>query len=260
MHADTFWAISPFNAVFCISFGLFLLLLIGSAVALRGKSEQTRARVLIGACIVTFIGFFVYKYCLSIDVDYDRLIANMGGFNWWGELPLHLCNINMILIPIAVATRNRSLMSFCFFVGPLGAFMALIMPGNGFDGYSVLLARNLGYYGTHFMVLIEGLAVAAYGFYRPRFRDLPKTVLTIFLIALAVFGVNMLLRTTGLHPKANYFYTVETEGNPLLNLFYGLIPVPFLYMIPCALILGVYASIITAGFALGDRLRAKSNA
>ena len=258
MHPQSdFWIMRPFNAVFFLCLGAFLLLLIAASIALRRKSERTRQLVLIAACLVTFFGFFVYKYFLSIDTDFDRITAVMGGFNWWGELPLHLCNINMILVPIAVATKNRGLMSFCFFVGPLGAMLALVMPGNGFEGYSILLPRMLGYYGTHYMVVIECLAVVTFGFYRPKFGDLPKTVLAIFLIALAIFGINMLLRTTGLHPKANYFFTVETEGNPVLEIFYRLIPYPFLYLLPGTLVLGAYAAILTSGFWIADRLRGK---
>ena len=177
----------------------------------------------------------------------------MNGFNWWGELPLHLCNINMILIPIAVMKDRRSLMSFCFFLGPLGALMALLMPGNGFEGYSILLPRMIGYYGTHFMVIIEALALATFGLYRPRFRDFPGTLLTILVISIAVFCVNLLLRATGLHPKANYFYSVETEGNFLLELFHRWIPIPYLYLMPCYLILCPYMAVVTFGFWLADR-------
>ena len=181
----------------------------------------------------------------------------MGGFNWWGELPLHLCNINMILIPIAVLRRSRPLMCFCFFVAPLGALMALLMPGNGFDGYSLLLPRMLGYYGTHFMIVIEGLAIVCFGLYRPKFRDLPRTVLAALLITLVIFGINMLLRWSGLHPKANYFFSVETEGNFLLEIFYKWIPVPFLYLMPAVLILTPYMALITAPFAIADHMKAK---
>lgn len=248
---------APFNGVFFAVFGGFLLLLVLSSLLLRKKSEQVRGRVIVWACLLTLVGFVVYKYCLSIDREYDALTANMGGFNWWGELPLQLCNINMILIPIAVATKNRGLMSFCFFVGPLGALLALVMPGNGFDGYSILMPRMLGYYGTHFMVMIEGLALAAFGLYRPQFRDLPKTLLAILLITFAVFCINMLLRTTGLHPKANYFFSVETEGNPVLEIFHHLIPYPFLYLLPGVLVLVVYMAPITFGFWIADRAHEK---
>ena len=176
------WIMRPLNPLFFAVFGVFLLLLVLAAVLLRGKSETTKGAVLIAACVATLIGFVFYKYFLSIDSDYNVITAGMGGFNWWGELPLQLCNINMIIIPIAVLKKNRSLMCFGFFLGPLGALMALLMPGNGFDGYSLLLPRMLGYYGTHFMVVIEGLALAAFGLFRPKFRDLPKAALAVLAI------------------------------------------------------------------------------
>ena len=254
-HSDAgFWIIHPFNPVFCAVFAAFILLLIVASLLVRGRSDRTKRTVIVAACVLTLIGFFVYKYYLSIDAEYDVLTADMGGFNWWGELPLQLCNINMILIAVSVLLRSRPLMSFCFFLGPLGAMMALAMPCTGFDGYSLLLPRMLGYYGTHFMIVIEAISLASFGLYRPKFRDLPKTFLTIFLVALAVFCVNMLLRFTGLHPKANYFYSVETEGNFLLELFHKWIPVPFLYLLPSFVILGAYASVIILGFHLAGRI------
>jgi uncharacterized membrane protein YwaF len=252
-----FWIVRPFNGVFLLMFAFFLLLLVVSSILLRNKSEKLRQTVLVSACIVTMIGFFIYKYCLSLDEEFNVITASTGGFNWWGELPLQMCNINMILIPIAVLKKSKPLMSFCFFVGPLGAMMALAMPGTGFDGYPLYLPRMLGYYGTHFMIVIEGLAIVTYGFYRPAFRDLLPTILTTFVISFCVFLFNMLLRWTQLHPNANYFFSVETEGNPLLELFYSWIPVIFLYQVPCVLILGVYMLLITSAFALADRLRAK---
>ena len=257
MTATSFWIIRPFNPLFCIVSAAFLAVLVVAGLLLRGRSDRAKRTVIVVACLLTLVGFFVYKYFLSIDAEFDRLTASMGGFNWWGELPLQLCNINMLLIPVAVLLDKRALMSFAFFVGPLGALMALVMPGTGFDGYSLLLPRMLGYYGTHFMIIIEALALAVFGLYRPRFRDIPKTLLAMFVIALGVFGINMLLRWTGLHPHANYFFSVETEGNFLLEMFRSWIPLPFLYLLPGIVILGAYMALITAGFALPDRLKGR---
>ncbi len=253
------WILRPFNALFLFVFGLFLLLLVLSSLLLRGKSVKTKSAVLVAACLLTLIGFVFYKAFLSRDSSYNEITANMGGFNWWGELPLQLCNINMLLIPVAVLKKNRAMMSFSFFVGPLGALMALIMPGNGFDGYSLLLPRMLGYYGTHFMIFIEGLALACFGLYRPRLRDLPRTVLTILLISLTVFVIDLLLRWSGLHPKANYFFAVETEGNFLLERFHRLLPYPYLFLMPSLLILVPYMLLVTLPFELADRVRRKKD-
>ncbi len=251
------WIMTPFNPLFFAVFAGFIALLAGASLLLRGKSEKTKSMVLVAACAVTFVGYFVYKYALSLDADYNEITANMGGFNWWGELPLQLCNISMILIPIAVMKRSRPLLCFGFFIGPLGALMALVMPGNGFDGYSLLLPRMLGYYGTHFMIVMEGWALAAFGLFKPRYSDIPGAALTIFALGLAIFGVNMLLRWSGLHPKANYFFAVETEGNFLLEIFHSWIPVPFLYLIPCIGVLAAYMALVTALLSGIDRLRGK---
>lgn len=254
---NNFWILKPFNPLFIGVFLAFVALLALASLALRKKPEKTRQTALVAACVVTFVGFFVYKYALSLDSEYNTITAQMGGFNWWGELPLQLCNISMILIPIAVLAKNRPLMCFGFFIGPLGALMALAMPGNGFDGYSLLLPRMLGFYGTHFMIVIEGWALVAFGLFRPRFSDIPKAVLTLVLLALAVFGINMLLRWSGLHSKANYFFSVETEGNPLLELFHSWIPVPFLYLIPCIGVLAIYMALVMSGFGIVNWIRGK---
>ena len=258
MTENSFWIMRPFNTLWMIVFVAFLLLLIIVSLILRGKDQRVKTGVLVGACLITLAGFIVYKYYLGQDKAYDVITASMGGFNWWGELPLQLCNINMILIPIAVLRKSRPLMSFCFFLGPLGAMMALVMPGNGFDGYSLLLPRMLGYYGTHFMIVIEGLAIVTFGLFRPTLRDLPKTILAALLIAFGVFVINMLLRWSGLHPKANYFFSVETEGNFLLEIFYKWIPYPFLYLMPCIGILAGYMALIMIMFSLADRKKRKT--
>ena len=224
---------------------------------MRGKSEKAKKAVLVVGSVLTLTGFILYKYYLSLDADFRILNAEMGGFNWWGELPLHLCNINMLLLPVAVTRNSRPLMSFCFFLGPLGALMALMMPSAGFNGYSLLLPRMLGFYGTHFMVMMLGLALAGFGLYRPRFRDLFPAVLAALGVALVIFCFDLFLRRTGLHSKANYFYAVETEGNPVLELFHRLLPFPYLYLIPCLSILCPYMLLVTLPFALSDRRRKK---
>ena len=247
---SSFWIIRPFNPVFFAVLSLFIIILVAASLAVRRSGEGVKKAVIVTACVITLIGFFFYKYYLSIDPEYNAATASMGGFNWWGELPLQLCNINMLLIPVAVLSGKKHLLSFCFFVGPLGALMALVMPSMGFDGYSILLPRMLGYYGTHFAIIIEALAIATFGFYRPSFRDIPRTCLTVAVIAFVVFLFNMLLRVTGLHPHANYFFAVETEGNFLLEIFRKWIPIPFLYLLPAVGVLAVYMCIIDAGFAV----------
>ena len=74
---------------------------------LHGQPERWRAAVLITLCVVNIIGFFVYKWFLSGDVEFLQ-VSGLDKFNWFNELPLQLCNINMFLIPIGILTHRFS--------------------------------------------------------------------------------------------------------------------------------------------------------
>ena len=247
--------IVPFNAAFFICFAAFAALLVGSAVLLRKKDVRVRGRVLAVVMLANFLLFWYYKIALSLDAPYSEICAaaGKGGFSWWEELPFHLCNVNMMLIPAAALTRWRPLCSFCFFLAPLGAFMALIMPAVGFSGYSLFLPRMLGYYITHLLIMAGGIDLAAYGLYRPRFRDFPFTILTAMSVAFVGFVISEAFRYAHLSDHVNYFFAVESEGNPILSLFYRIIPLPYLYLIPCSLILLPYMFLVTGGFWLYEK-------
>ena len=244
--------LEPFNGLFFLLFAAFAAVFLILSLIMRRCSDKVRRATLAGLMLFTLAVFVWYKIMLSRDAEYSAITAaaGKGAFSWWGELPLQLCNINMILIPVAVLTKKRPLMGFGFFLGPLGAAMALFMPGIGFENFSILLPRMIGYFFTHFMVFFGGIALWSFGIYRPTFRDLPGVVLSVIILSLLVFAFNMILRLTGLYPNANYFFTVETEGNPILEIFHSWLPYPFLYILPSLLILLPYMLIITGLFRI----------
>ena len=95
------FSITPFH-------GLHLLLLLLTASAtilifllLRGKREARRANMLISVCLCNLALFTAYKLSLSRDAVYVSAYYP-NGFNLFNELPLHLCNINLFLIPLGV--------------------------------------------------------------------------------------------------------------------------------------------------------------
>ena len=216
---------------------LFILLL------LRGKPDARRSRFLVGVCLFNLALFTVYKLSLSMDAAYVRAYYP-NGFNIFNELPLHLCNINLFLIPLGVWKRNRSIMGFSFFVAPLGALMALLFPEPLFSGFSLLMPRIFGYYVTHSLLVVCGLSLATLGFYRPDPKDIPRILKTFGLLAVGAHLINLLLRLT-LCPEANYFFTYGAEIG-VLKLFWRIIPVPLLYGLPAPLILAAYMYAVCA--------------
>ena len=233
------------NGFFIAPFrGLHLLLLLLTAAAallifllLHKKPEARRSRFLIGVCFFNLALFAGYKLSLSMDAAYVRAYYP-NGFNLFNELPLHLCNINLFLVPIGVWKRNRSILGFSFFVAPLGALMALLFPEPLFSGFSLLLPRIFGYYVTHAVLVVCGLSLATLGFYRPDSRDIPRILKTFVLLALSAHLTNVLFRLT-VCPEANYFFTYGAEVGAL-ELLWRIIPVPLLFGLPALLILAVY--------------------
>ncbi|MCD7738222.1 MAG: YwaF family protein [Lachnospiraceae bacterium] len=218
---------------------------------LRQKAMAQRRKRMLIICAFNIVFFFIYRYSQSIDEEFLRL-TDKEFFNWFGELPLQLCYINMLLIPIGLLIKKRSVMAVAFFAGSLGAFMAILFPDAVYSGFSILLPRMLLYYLLHVSIVVCSVSLCTLGFYRPSFKDLLPTLIITTLLALLMHGVNTLLRVTGICTTANYFFTYGTTSS-LLSLFWDLIPIPYVYELPLALIFAAYITVVTAPFALLDR-------
>lgn len=79
-------------------------------------------------------------------------------------------------------------------------------------------------------------------------------MLFLLVLSAAIFGVNNLLVVTGLCEKANYFYTMGPDGISILELFWSIIPVKFVYLaVFGVVILGVYLLVMASFFRLGKK-------
>ncbi len=243
----------PFHGLFFA----FLALLCGGLVLLgrfaRTHGEREKKALLLGLSLFNMVFYFVYKFALSRDGQFLE-VSDLDRFNWFNELPLQLCNINLFLIPLGVLTRKRPVLGFAFFIAPLGALMAMCFPEPPFVGYSLFLPRMLGFYGTHGLLVVCGLSLAVMGFYRPHWRDFPGIIGAYGVLTVAAHGINLFLRATGLCAQANYFFTFGAEIS-VLQWFWSMIPRPLFYELPAPFILLAYMSSVTGGFSLGNRLR-----
>ncbi len=207
---------------------------------------SARQWILSISCIITIVTFFIYKYYLSIDKEYEELYyLDKGGFSWWYELPLHLCNINMFTSLLGAITLNPIIMGFAFFVGPLGALLAILMPEASFNGYSIFLWRMFGYFFTHYQIVFNCLLLCGMGLYFPEYSQLWKIFLMLVCLSFAIYLLNCYLRKKNIAPFANYFYTVYPDSNPLLELFRKWIPHEYLYLIPAFVCLLIYMYVFT---------------
>lgn len=227
--------IRPFNLVHMGVILFAIILTIVASLLLRKKEQKKKDYIMIGLAIFNILLFVVYKIWLAND-DYP--------FNIWKELPLQLCNINMFLIPLGIIFKNKYLLTFSFYIAPLGALMAMLFPNLDFINNNLFMFRNIGFYGTHIIIFAMGLMLAPLGYIEPKMKNLKILLISTIIFSLGAFIVNILLiAITGVE-DINYFYVMTPEGISILELFWSLIPVKYLYLLPAIVIISLYVLIV----------------
>ena len=95
----------------------------------RNTTERTKTMALLGLSLFNIIIFTVNKFVMARTFE---------GFEILNELPLQLCNLNLILIPLALITKNKLLMSYIYFVATIAAIAAILFFDSRYDGYNVM--------------------------------------------------------------------------------------------------------------------------
>jgi uncharacterized membrane protein YwaF len=173
----------------------------------------------------------------------------------WGSpieyLPLHLCSINAILLPIVVFTKNKTLGNMLL-VWCLGALAALVV-NTAQAEFELLSWTFVFYYFPH--VLEFGIPILL--FTLGLIEKHPKYIVSTLVITMLIYtgvhfcnlGINAYLTENNVLDYAgnliqvNYMYSIVPE-NPLLVLFKQVIPYDYWYMYMIVPILAVYLSIV----------------
>ena len=169
-------------------------------------------------------------------------------------LPLHLCSINAILLPIVVFTRNKKLGNLLL-VWCLGALAALVV--NQAQANFILFSPTFNFY--FFPHVLEfGIPILLFKLkvVELDYKCIGSTLLLTILIYTGVHlcnvglnaycEANQILNYAGDVIKVNYMYSMVPE-NPLLALFYQWVPYQYWYMYLIFPIVIVYLTIVYSG-------------
>lgn len=188
-------------------------------------------------------------------LSFSGIAAIVFNLVTWGSpleyLPLHLCSINALLLPIVVFTRSKTggnlLLVWC-----LGALAALVVNMAQAE-YELNSWTFAFYYFPH--VLEFGIPILL--FKLGLIEKHPKYILSTIVITMLIYtgvhlanvGLNSYLAANNVLDYAenliqvNYMYSIRPE-NPLLALFWQIIPCEYWYMYMIIPILVVYLSIV----------------
>lgn len=166
-------------------------------------------------------------------------------------LPLHLCSLNAMVLPIAVFSRNK-IINNLLLLWSLGALVALIINTSTAEA-EILSWTFVFYYFPH--VLEFGIPVLMF-LLRLVKKDV-KCIATTLGITMASYtfihfinlwinsyaAANNILDWAGNVIKVNYMYSIYPD-NPVLALFYQIIPYEYWYMYLVAVIIAVYLVVV----------------
>lgn len=226
---------------------LFVTLLMAAMVTLavlfgrrnREKDEKAKNRVLVIAAIL-IDSFELFKIVLLCFRSQDAMA-------WLYELPLFLCSIQLIAIPLAALSRGRmkeAALDFVLIFGILGAILGTYAAGNNYGSYPVLGFDNVVSGITHSIAGFSSLYIAISGMTSMK-KNLPITFAILLAFCSAAAIANALL-------DYNYMFLVRGDGTPY-EILYSLVGGnPILYPIGVVLLFVLYI-LIFYGVCMGLR-------
>lgn len=190
-----------------------LMVIMITLAAVLGKknnplSDKKKNLVLIFAAIL-IDGLELVKIFLACSQDADA---------WKTQLPLFLCSIQLITIPLAAFTKGRlkeaSLDFVCIF-GIVGALLGTYGAGQNYNAYPVLSFHNVVSGVTHSISGFASLYIMFSGMMSMKKKNIGITFAILFGFCIAAYIANTAL-------DYNYMFLRAGDGTPY-DIFFNLV-------------------------------------
>ena len=173
----------------------------------KNASDKIKNRVLIIAAIL-IDAFEIFKIVLLCFRSEDHM-------SWLYNLPLFLCSIQLITIPLAAFAKGRLkgvCLDFVFIFGILGAVLGTYGAGQNYGCYPVLSFDNVVSGITHSISGFSSLYIAISGMASMKRRNIPYcfAILSAFCVGAYVANVTI---------DYNYMFLMRGDGTPYDILF-----------------------------------------
>ena len=223
----------------------FVVLAIALSIVLgrcnRHKDERTKNKVIIWAAIL-IDSFEIAKI----------IIGSVGNPSYWRIcLPLFLCSIQLIVIPLAAFCKGRlreAALDFVLIFGPLGGILGTVGATQNYTIYPAFSWPNFVSATTHCIALFTAIYIAITGM-----AYMKKKNMSIVFGILGFFVVAALIANRVL--DYNYMFLVRSDGTPYEIIYQMVNGNPILYPTLIVLIFVVY---IFAFAGIFNRVKSKS--
>ena len=241
--------LSPQHLVFTIGLvltTLILALLLGSRN--RDKNDRIKNRTLIIAAIL-MDAVEIFKIVVMLYRSDDPSTS------WHNLLPLFLCSIQLITIPLAAFAKGRlreAALDFVLIFGLLGGVLGTVGAGQKYTYYPVLSIDNVASGLTHCISAFSALYIGLSGMASLKKRNVWITYLILGIFCVPAYLSNRAWGT-------NYMFLMAGDGTPYDILYNLLGGSPILYPTAVIGLLVLYITVFYGVVFLLHRDRTKKS-
>ena len=168
----------------------------------RNKPMPVKNRVLV-VCAILIDALEIFKIVLLCFRGHDAM-------HWLYELPLFLCSIQLITIPLAAFSKGRvkeAALDFVFIFGILGAVLGTYGAGQNYGAYPVLSFDNVVSGLTHSISGFASLYIGISGMTSMKKKNIVITFAIMFFFCVAAYIADRLI-------PYNYMFLMRGDGTP----------------------------------------------
>ena len=213
----------------------------------KDKDEKTKNKVLIVSAIL-IDAFELFKIVLMCIRGNDPL-------GWLYELPLFLCSIQLITIPLAAFSKGRikeSATDFVFIFGILGAIFGTYCAGQNYACYPVLSFDNVVSGITHSISGFSALYIGLAKMTSMKKQNMPISFSILGGFCVSAYVANRLL-------DYNYMFLMRGDGTPYDIVFNLVGGSQILYPLLVVLLFLIYISLFYfVFFLIRKKVKAKN--
>jgi hypothetical integral membrane protein (TIGR02206 family) len=186
-----------FGPTHLISLGLVILTCLVICLLRKRFTQQAKALTRWGLLALIYL----------CEGSWHIWMLAIGAWTVQGMLPLWLCSITSWTMPLLLVWRSPRYYEWAYFMGLLGATMALLTPdlmNYGFPHY-----RFIEFFTLHGAIIVAVIYMTVVEKFRPTWRSLPRVFLLFNALWLFDAWVNISL-------GSNYLYTQGKLPTPSL--------------------------------------------
>ena len=201
-----------FEHIAFVTFLMVVMVLLAIFIGKRNKNKSDKEKnlpLIYSALLID--GFEIFKIILMC-------IRGKDPMGWITELPLFLCSIQLITIPLSAFAKGRikeSAMDFVAIFGILGAVLGTYGAGNNYGTYPVLCFDNVVSGITHSISGFASLYIMISGLLSLKKKNIFITFMILFGFCIGAYVANILI-------DYNYMFLMRGDGTPY-EILYSLV-------------------------------------